>query len=70
MDEAQTRAQLATMEVVGKLMIYLGGAGILDKELLARIAKQAAVRLDPVEDGVFLDTLQEQWLTLEQMLLQ
>jgi hypothetical protein len=61
MDEPQTRAQLATMEVIGKLMIGLAEAGVLPPAFLAQAAQTAAERLEPTADGLYLDVLAEQW---------
>lgn len=62
MDEPQTRAALATIEVVGKLMAALVDTGALPPKYAADLARGAAERLEPIEDGAFLDLLAEQWL--------
>lgn len=62
MDEPQTRAALATIEVVGKLMAALVDTGALPPKYAADLARAAAERLEPTEDGKYLDFLAEQWL--------
>ena len=54
MDEAQARATLALMEVVGKMMIGLADTGALPRDFCWRSMLVAAERLEPTDDGKYL----------------
>ena len=62
MDEAQARATLALMEVVGKMLIGLADTGALPREFCRRAAITAAQRLEPTNDGEYLGMMSKQWL--------
>lgn len=61
MDEVHARAILATMEVIGKMMIGLADTGALPRQFCKETALTAAERLEPIDDSQFLETMADQW---------
>lgn len=61
MDNAEARAILVVMEVIGKMMVGLADTGALPRSFVKETMLRAAEHLEPIADDKYLSVMAEQW---------